>query len=419
MRRLGARAVRRFPPVARRERTINALETETRRLEGKVRWNEAERLRLEDRVGRALRRVETFRERSEGLERQRIELLDQHHQETEELSRSIRRLEKDLQRSRGRLDSPSFLALLTAYRELYEQRFTSLSPGRVSMWQLPYKLRNYSLAQSHGVDVPEVFQVWHRPEEIHLRSIASDRFVLKSDGGHSGHGVFILQREGKGWRTLDGAFHFPGDQPPQEILDRLETWHGPYFAEEFLESVSASVVPEDIKVYTAYGQVLQILLMQAGPEGSMDRRTFTRRYIGAQGEDLGKVAEMGTHDPGIPVPESLEEVVGTAEHLSRAVGTPFIRVDLYQSPRGLVLGELTPTPGGRQRYRGEHDAFMGAEWIKAQVRLEEDLAAGRPYGPLYGRRKYPWWYGELSPSAEQEHVSAWKRTHRPCSNWCY
>lgn len=419
MRHLGGKVVRRLPPVARRDRRITDLGTELQRLQGKNRWSEEERSRLEDRLQRSLRRVETFRELSERHERQKLRALKEKDQEAEGLRARIEDLEEDLERAHRYVEGPSFLTLLGAYRESYEQRFEHPAQDGLSMWQLPYKLRNYSLAQSHGVSVPKVYRVWSRSEDISLDAIPADQVVLKSDGGHSGYGVFILRREEDGWTTLDGTIKFRGETPAQKIRDRFEQWHGPYFAEELLESSSRSVVPEDIKVYTAYGKVLQILLMQASEDGSMHRKSFTRRYIGAQGEDLGKIAEMGTHHAGIPAPENLLKITETAEHLSRAVGMPFIRVDLYQTPHGLVLGELTPTPGGRQRYRQEHDASMGLEWIKAQVRLERDLAAGRPYGSLYGESEYTWWYEGLHESVEAKQVSGWARVHLPCAQWCY
>lgn len=418
MKQVGARMVRRLPPVVSRDRRIKELELEARRSAGKIRWSEEQRARLEDRLNRALRRVETFRERSEFLERQKLDAIRTKDLELHKLQEHIQRLEADLRRSRSRLDKPSFLTLLVAYRELYEQRFAASAPDGLSLWQMPYKLRNYSLAQSHGIGVPEVYRVWEHAEDIRLSSLATDKLVLKSDGGHSGHGVFILQRTPDGWETLDGTIQFQDDAPPPEILERFSQWHGPYFAEELLEGTSGAVIPEDIKVYTAYGEVLQILLMQAGGEGSMDRRSYTRRYLGANGEDLGRVAEMGTWNPDIPTPENMDHITETAQYLSRAVGMPFVRVDLYHTPRGLVLGELTPTPGGRQRYRAEHDAYMGLEWVKAQARLEQDLAAGRPYGSLYGRQKYTWWYDQFTQPGK-ENPPMWSRPRQSCEEWCY
>ena len=48
--------------------------------------------------------------------------------------------------------------------------------------QLPFKLRNYALADSHGVRTPTILGLWAALEEIEL-DVLPDRFVLKSDGG--------------------------------------------------------------------------------------------------------------------------------------------------------------------------------------------------------------------------------------------
>ncbi|GAB3843634.1 hypothetical protein GCM10028800_05690 [Nesterenkonia populi] len=415
MKRVASKVARQAPPIAWRERKISRLEADLRRLQGKVGWNESERQRLEQRLTRSLRRVEKFREKNENLRHLHAQLNETVAERTEEL----RAAEAAHTRDKKRLEGPSFLTLLAAYREFYDLRFEAETLDGIPMWQMPYKLRNYALAQSHGISTPNIHQVWGDPEDIDLSSIPAQRIVLKSDGGHSGHGVFVLERSPSGWTTLDGLLRFEGQKPAPEILERFAEWHGPYFAEEFLESTTGALVPEDIKVYTMYGEPQQILLMQADEQGSMSRKEFTRRYLGPQGDDLGKVAEMGTHNPDISAPENLEEISETARHLSRAAGMPFVRVDLYQTPRGLVLGELTPTPGGRQRYRREHDEKMGRAWIRAEVRLQQDLAAGRPLGSLYGRKKYTWWYDGVLTSQNGTSPDTWERTHRPCNTWCY
>lgn len=403
------------PGISWRDNKIASLEAELAELKE---TSTRDGLRLEASLGRALRRLEDARAETRTAARTAQEARIEADAQTKKFERSIQAERDRIQAERERLAGPSFQAQLGGYRELYEQRHQARSLDDVAQWQLPYKLRNYSLAQSHGFRTPKIYQVWEQPEHIDLAEVDAEELVLKSDGGHSGRGVFVLRRTVSGWSSLDGSLQFHGQRPPEEVVEQLGEWHGPYFAEELLKSTTGTAIPEDIKVYATYGKVLQILLMQADAQGSLDRKTFTRRYLAPDGTDLGLITRAGTHNPDIPVPENLADIVQSAEHLSRAVGIPFVRVDLYQTPAGLVLGELTPTPGGRQRYTREHDQHMGREWVAAQIRLERDLSRRRPVGSLYGRRKYSWWYDQAANDDDGLHPSNWNRTARACKQWC-
>ncbi len=122
-------------------------------------------------------------------------------------------------------------------------------------------------------------------------------------------------------------------------------------------------------------------------------------------------------DTSIPVPARLPEMVRIAAHLSRAVGLPFCRVDLFDTDDGVVLGEVTRTPGGNERYLPEHDAAMGLAWERAAFRLDLDLLAGRPPGVLHGPvpvdNPYP--PSHVSRSADP---GPWEPVVRPCEEWC-
>ncbi|GAA1142960.1 glutathione synthase/RimK-type ligase-like ATP-grasp enzyme [Nesterenkonia lutea] len=280
--------------------------------------------------------------------------------------------------------------------------------------QMNYKLRSYSLAESLGVDTPKILGVWNSPESIEFSDLDEEKFVLKADGGHSGIAVIPLIRNDSGWQTLTGKEQLTEGRPSDRMLKRLIKGRGPYFAEEFLESDGESTIPQDIKVYTAYGHILQVLVMQTEGKQVVNRQTFSRKYFDADGNDLGMILPGAVYDPDIPLPNHWDELLSAAKGLSIASGLPFLRVDLYATSRGPVLGELTSTPGGKQQYRLQHDAMLGAAWNRAEVRLERDIALGRPPGTLYGPDPYTWWYSE---SGEESHPSSWPRRVVDAERW--
>ena len=79
-----------------------------------------------------------------------------------------------------------------------------------------------------------------------------------------------------------------------------------------------------------------------------------------------------------------------ARVFSKAVPLPFVRVDLYGTTKGIVMGEITLLPGGNQHYIPVQDARLGKMWEEAEMRLQIDLARnGRPYAILPGEHPIP------------------------------
>lgn len=398
MKNLRSRMVQHIPGISWRDRKIEFLET-------RLAIVEAERSKLTQQMGAASEQIRS--ERAEATAK--VQALTQELKAAEQLART----------ERLRRRAPSFEALLAAYAAQHsaalKHRDRSLSP----MAQVPYKLRNYSLAQSHGVRTPQIAGVWSAAHDVSLSRVAAERIVLKGDGGHSAQGVFPLERTSSGWRSLDGAIRFDGDAPPPEVLGPLGKARTPFFAEEFLESPSGWAIPEDVKLYCAYGEVLQVYVMRSSRDGNMERETFSSRFFDAEGEPFGEIRRGLRYDTGIEAPNQLPELVEAARHLSRAVGLPFIRVDMYATRRGPVLGELTSVPsGGKQSYAQSHDQTMGQAWVDADAALERDLMLGRPFGTLYGDVDYTWMYPQAKGETSMHHPSTWTRRTVSCSQWC-
>lgn len=315
----------------------------------------------------------------------------------------------------GLLARSSFRVMVSAYRRtIWAARKAEAWPVSPSL-QLPYKLRNFSLAESHGIPVPDVYRVWSRVEQVSLDGLP-DRVVVKSDRGAGAHSVFPLERDRddpERWALVDGSRALTVGRL-RHRLSNARWSNPPFYAEQFLPGRGVAL-PDDIKVYCFYGVVGHILIMRPEPERVMEREHATRRYVSADGTDLGQVLPGARYDPAPPVPEGLDLMVRYAQTLSRVVGVPFCRVDFLDTEAGPVLGEITQIPGGAQHYTAQHDKRLGQLWAGAEVRHMRDLVRGRPAGAVYGDHDYSWHY---PPSAEVEHPSSWRRVTQPCGGWC-
>ncbi|WP_420113214.1 ATP-grasp fold amidoligase family protein [Pseudactinotalea sp.] len=313
------------------------------------------------------------------------------------------------------LDRASFRQSIRQQIRFFRAEHTLRPKYPSASLQLPFKLRNMELAASHGIKVPEVFKVWPDIDSIDL-SVLPDNFVLKSDGGAGSVAVFPLERLAQGRYRMLGTRE---EIMETDLLDRVRSLgrqaRPPYFAEELLYGVGGGPIPDDVKLYMFYGEVGQILVRTVGTHG--DASTIRLKFVDEDGHDFGKIAIRRQHDVNIEVPDCLDQMVATARHLSRAVGLPFCRVDLYETSRGIVLGEITRAPsGGNERFVEAHDELLGRRWIQASARLTADLHAGRPIGPLFGTeaalRLYPAGTGDRYPAN-------FTRTTVPCSRWCH
>lgn len=388
-----------------------------RRLPG-IAWRDRKITHLETRVEHLGASRETARRLLQETRRSSREDLRQRDEQ-------IARLTTELQEAIGRAEAAEAEHLRfrrSSFKGKLSSHVAAVNAAKLSGWhattpalQLPYKLRSYALGQSHGIAVPDVHQVWERTEDIRIGDdLPMDRVVLKADGGHSGLGVVPLRRTESGWQTLTGRDSLEDGRPGERLLSRLERVRGPYFLESFLEAeteehpsapagpvadTGADIrIPEDIKVYTAYGEIMQVLVMRTEGVRVMSRDRFGRRYFDADARPLGEVLPGVPEEARITPPRQWEQLMETARLLSIASGLPFVRVDLYATPQGPVLGELSPTPGGTQEYRLDHDLRLGAAWMRADLRLARDIARGRPPGTLFGAEPHTWWYRDPDAS---------------------
>lgn len=241
------------------------------------------------------------------------------------------------------------------------------------------KLHNYELARSYGVSTPRVVGIWEQLEEVPWDTLP-ERFVLKSNRGFSGRGVLPLQRHDGAFRMIDSHRKMTV-RAIESHYQQARAVAGPFFVEELLPG-TAAVLPDDIKIYAFYGQVADVLLRRVGQHG--DTGSISYRFVDADGQELGKVREGHRYDFTIEPPQDLALMVEMARELSLAVPVPFVRVDLYQVPGGVVLGELTPLPGSSETLTREHDRALGAMYDDAEARLLLDLTHGRPFTVTHG-----------------------------------
>lgn len=287
---------------------------------------------------------------------------------------------------------PSFVTELFAARRI-RQRLSDQGLKNHPRREIPKKLQNFALAATHGVQPPTIHAIWRTAEEIDLSQLP-ETFVIKSNGGAGSRGVYPLRRVDGETDTFEITDETRRRITGAQVVRNLTTdakLTGPWFAEELLvPDVGDSALPSDIKIYAFYGQVgygfARRTPLHRGAQGWQQKLEF--RHFDGEGKDIEMREDPSRRD--IPVTPHLPEMLEHARVLSKAVPLPFVRVDLYGTTKGIVMGEITLLPGGNQHYLPVQDARLGKMWEEAEMRLQIDLARnGRPYAILPGEHPIP------------------------------
>lgn len=224
-----------------------------------------------------------------------------------------------------------------------------------------YRVRQY--AESKGVSTPELLYVTDRPESIPFESLPDSYFIKANHGWQWNILCFNSRyyRFGNGEELVnsDGTFINLEAAPKYEIsklgvIQQCNIWlkskHRPkewaYHHIPPAIIVERLLVPKDIshlrdyRMYTFDGKVKSISIGSA-----IYRKTKENIFFDTEWKPI-PLTRYKENLPNImpEKPESLGEMISAAERLGEDID--FVRIDLYDTEEGVVLGEVTIYPEG-------------------------------------------------------------------------
>lgn len=245
-------------------------------------------------------------------------------------------------------------------------------------WWVNDKFKLHKWAAENELPMPDLLRVWKTPSEMDLSGLPK-RFVLKPSVMFSAWGVLLLEvmPDGKFWDSLRGR-ELTLEQVKSEQQEAYERckYKGSYrlLVEERVESpFDEQQIPFDYKIHSFHGETP--LVQQ------INRNTKPVRYAFFDGDfeplnlELKIVSEWEKRPKDEPVrPECWKEMLEIAARVTEKLGTPFMRVDMFVSTHGPVIGELTPSPGdafykNNYTYTDEFDLELGQMWTQAESRI--------------------------------------------------
>ena len=275
---------------------------------------------------------------------------------------------------------PSFNRKMEEERRLVDLAAAELGLDRREMWDFDNTVGIRSFAERAGVRVPAILSAPSTPRSIDFGALP-ESFVLKPTWGSGSAGVRVLERRRSPGDFLDHITYRPWsvDELIQEHERMAETGRISPFALIEERVASHQRIPFDWKLFMFQGRLE--LVLQVDRNGSTLRRLF---YDG-HWRPLGRIHHTTRCDASLPGPHDPRALVEVARRVSTAAPVAFLRVDLYESLDGVVLGEITPRPGNRH-FRPEWDERLGIAWEEAEARLRVQLDR---YSPTTSRSGLP------------------------------
>jgi hypothetical protein len=249
---------------------------------------------------------------------------------------------------------------------------------RQRIWAHNSKRDGYALAESLGIGIPEQYVASTKLSAVDWAGLP-ERFVIKPRDGAANRGVYglIAQGDGSYLDALDGKVKRQSDvveEYQRLVADRLVNERcaieellapTPDLAEDIL-------IPDDLKIWCFYDE--PVVVMQRRMHGSANRKRWTFKFWDVGWNDLGPVKYEDRLDRSLAAPVGGDAVLEACRVIGRELAVPFVRLDLYDTVRGPVFGEVSVHPGPPEVWRDDIDELMGKHWEIAEARL---LAEGR------------------------------------------
>ena len=248
-------------------------------------------------------------------------------------------------------------------------------------WWINDKVLLNQFCLANNIPAPIIFKQWTAPKDFDPIGLP-ERFVLKPNMMSSSAGVMVLER-------LDDGTYFDvmadSRLSVQEIIDKQaallvrvkdkESYR--LLAEELITDARLShKIPLDYKVYCFYDK--PVLVQQIDRNVAPTGTTFFDGQFNPL-ELAGRIESTWKYyQPVDPVaPSNADEMLAISVAITKAIETPFMRVDLYDSTRGSLVGEVTHAPGGPYygvlySFTDAYNIELGREWVDALGRIRAD-----------------------------------------------
>lgn len=217
------------------------------------------------------------------------------------------------------------------------------------------KLRTYNFLDEMGIKRPDIIYQG-RPDRIGC--LTNGKYVVKPDYGASSKGVLqIVFRSGVGYVAANNKkIKFT------ELADLYKNqWRCNYILieKEYQDRVHAIVVDYKAYYFKGYGvALLQVI------ENCSKCKLF--QYFNREGELVNPGKNEKEVGQCVFDKLSILRIISYCEGIGDALPFSFLRIDVYDCKKGIIVGELTPAPGNCTDFFEAWDIKLGKIWHEAE-----------------------------------------------------
>lgn len=266
-----------------------------------------------------------------------------------------------------------------------ESRFFRAKKWFDPIMSLDIKDVAYRFCEQNGILTPELYATNTKLENLSLPENVNN-IVLKPLSSHSSFGVFLLKK------TRENHFHNLIDNSEKDFSEILleakrimddKKFPNNWMLEELLEPLEGVSSVDDWKFYTFYGKCPLILQKHRTEEGKIEYQWYD--------QDWNVVTNTGRYRDAInkdlTPPKMAKELYELAINTSKLIPAKFMRIDLFETTKGPVLGEFTPFPGGFSMFYEYYNKLLGEYWLDSESRLHWDYKTGTAYEKINNIKK--------------------------------
>ena len=234
-----------------------------------------------------------------------------------------------------------------------------------------------------GINTPNVLQV-DVLEKLDYEKLP-EHFVLKPSFASTSIGVYLLKKSGDNFLDILKNKEYTWNELKIKCNAVAERYFGEnnktaiFIVEELLIDSNGKAPPDDIRFYAFQGKIGLILKEDHMTSDRVESMYFDGNFLPFTDlENRYSIADTAKNAEIIIdaiVPDNWEALLNVAKRISFSVPTAFARIDLYDTPKGIYLGEVTLTPGtfyykNRKLMSSSEASRLGRLWIDAEERMK-------------------------------------------------
>lgn len=225
-----------------------------------------------------------------------------------------------------------------------------------SMWQrsLLNKWNSREFAKLLGVQVPELYWIGRNAAKLPIDQLP-ENFAIRPVWGAGSKGTYVISGTKN---LLNNECYSDRSALKQAVLREHGRWRlYPLLAEEFMLNRKGEPKSGIEYKFLMFGHHIAAIMTYRRVE---DKKVV--RFYNDQWEPFAHpfFFEVG-QDEIISCPDNFEEMKNVAITLGTAFGT-FVRVDLYNTPKGVYFGEFSSVPRGGVPHTDFANEYLGNAW---------------------------------------------------------